>query len=136
MVVWWFYGGLRSCVVFLSGSLVVLGCRSGFVVVLIGSKWLLCGSVVVLSGFVEVADWSRRKAGPAECRMAVVCRFTVSALQTGGKNSTRPWLLIGRCRVWKLIGAWLLLIGCQVLVDQVLIRQAHIFKRQWKQKED
>lgn len=48
---WWFYGGLHSYVVFLSGSLVVLRCRGGFVVVLIGfevafvwfcggSKWL------------------------------------------------------------------------------------------------
>lgn len=59
--------------------------------VLIGSKRLWCGSVVVLDCYVEVTDWNRRRnAGPAECCLAVVCSFAVSALQTGGKNSAGP----------------------------------------------
>lgn len=105
--------------------------RSGSGVVLWWFEGGLGGSVVVLSGSVEVTDWSRgRKVAPAYCCLAVVWSFTVSALQAGGKDSARSRLLVRRCRVWKLIGAWPLLIGCQVLLDQVLIRQAHVFKRE------
>lgn len=56
--------------------------------------------MVVLRGSVEATDWSRKgNAGPAERCLAVVCSVTVSALQTGGKDSARSWLLIGRWRV-------------------------------------